>query len=368
MKTKLIQILTPGRHTDAKGKVVTFTETDLAAAAAAYDPQVFESPLVVGHPKMDAPAYGWVKALHFQDGALFAEPHQIEGEFAELVNAGRFKKISPSLYLPDSPSNPKPGSHYLKHIGFLGAAAPAIKGLKTVNFNEGEEDAFIVEFGEVPGGLVANLFRRLRDWLIADKGLEAADNVLPPYLIADIETMAARPENAEVPIPGVAFTEEESTVTTPNAQDLAAREAQIAERERAIAEREAVTRRQEHVSFAERLAQETRIRPTEKDQVVAFMEVLAQDAVVEFGEGDAKQSLPSLDWFKGFLSERPKLVEFAEVSPDGAPDTDAGVADFAAPSGYQVTAEASELHRKASAYQAKHSVDFITAYKAVGGQ
>ncbi|OYW21050.1 MAG: hypothetical protein B7Z43_11640, partial [Sphingomonas sp. 12-62-6] len=45
-------------------------EADLAATAAAYDPAKFEAPIVVGHPALDAPAYGWVRGLAFAEGTL----------------------------------------------------------------------------------------------------------------------------------------------------------------------------------------------------------------------------------------------------------------------------------------------------------
>ena len=45
-----IEVFRAGKHTDIKGRVVQFSEADLAAMAAAYDPKVFEAPYVVGHP------------------------------------------------------------------------------------------------------------------------------------------------------------------------------------------------------------------------------------------------------------------------------------------------------------------------------
>ncbi len=51
-----------------------------------------------------------------------------------MVKAGRFKSRSASFYHPDNPNNPKPGVYYLRHVGFLGAQPPAVKGLKAVEF------------------------------------------------------------------------------------------------------------------------------------------------------------------------------------------------------------------------------------------
>ncbi|WP_217994839.1 hypothetical protein [Methylogaea oryzae] len=72
----------------------------MEATARAYDPATHEAPIVVGHPAMDAPAYGWVSAVAYADGALSATPDQVDPAFAELVAAGRYKKISASFYAP----------------------------------------------------------------------------------------------------------------------------------------------------------------------------------------------------------------------------------------------------------------------------
>lgn len=75
-----------------------------------------------------------MRSLAAGDDGLNAEPHQVDPEFAEMVNAGRFKKISASFYTPDAPNNPVPGVYYLRHVGFLGAQPPAVKGLKQAEF------------------------------------------------------------------------------------------------------------------------------------------------------------------------------------------------------------------------------------------
>lgn len=69
---KPLQIFKPGRHTAMNGSALDFSESDLAASAAAYDPAKHEAPIVVGHPKTDGPAYGWVKQLNFAEGVLIS--------------------------------------------------------------------------------------------------------------------------------------------------------------------------------------------------------------------------------------------------------------------------------------------------------
>ena len=51
-----IEIFKPGRHMDDGGRVHSFTEADLAAMAAGYDPALREAPLTVGHPADNLPA------------------------------------------------------------------------------------------------------------------------------------------------------------------------------------------------------------------------------------------------------------------------------------------------------------------------
>jgi hypothetical protein len=59
---------------------------------------------------------------------LLAKLRDLAPEFVEWVRKGLYRKCSISLY-PDM---------RLRHVGFLGAAAPAVKGLLPVRFGEGE--------------------------------------------------------------------------------------------------------------------------------------------------------------------------------------------------------------------------------------
>lgn len=142
-----IEIFRVGTHTTSTGETLTFTPSMLADCARAYDPATSEAPLVIGHPKLDAPAYGWVSGLEFVDGSLRATPDQVEPLFGELVKAGRFKKISSAFYQAHAANNPVPGVLYLRHVGFLGAAAPAVRGLAPVSFAGGSDG--VITFGDI---------------------------------------------------------------------------------------------------------------------------------------------------------------------------------------------------------------------------
>jgi hypothetical protein len=370
MKTfKPIQIFKPGTHTAMSGATLSFSESDLAAAAAAYDPARHEAPLVVGHPRHDNPAYGWVASLAFTEGALDAEPVQVNPDFAEMVKSGAFKKISAAFYSPSAPNNPVPGVYYLRHVGFLGAQAPAVKGLRTPEFSDTEEG--VVEFADWGDMQNASLWRSLRDWIIGKFGLEEADKVVPGYTVSALEADAAQETD---PAPLSSFTEPQPKGDAMSAEEkarlaeLEAENARLKAEQAAFAEAEKTRVRAachaSHLSFSEGLIQAGKLLPAQKDVCVATLDFLAgQDTVVEFGEGDAKQ--PLADGLKAFLAALPKQVEFSEVAKvEGAGDT----VEFAAPGGYAVDADRLEIHKKALAWQAAHpNTSYQTAVNAVGG-
>lgn len=129
-----IEVFRTGSFTDMAGGEHSVTEGTLRDIAAAYDRDLAPAPVVIGHPQTDAPAYGWVENLHVQGGVLKATLEDTATAFADMVKAGHYKRVSISLFPPKSAANPKPGTFYLKHVGFLGAAAPAVPGLKPVHF------------------------------------------------------------------------------------------------------------------------------------------------------------------------------------------------------------------------------------------
>lgn len=129
-----IAIMRPGSFTSVEGTKISFSRADLAQIASSYDAKRDPAPIVVGHPQTNDPAFGWIGALEVQGDVLVAKPSEIAPSFAEAVKAGHYRKISAQLYQPGDPNSPNPNGYYLRHVGFLGAAAPAIKGLGTVAF------------------------------------------------------------------------------------------------------------------------------------------------------------------------------------------------------------------------------------------
>jgi hypothetical protein len=114
-----IQVFKIGTHTDSAGNERTWTHSDLDKIIAAYSAQNEQAPVVLGHPKTDDPAYGWVSAIKRDGDVLLAKFEKLCPEFINWVEKGLYRKISIALSADLS----------LRHIGFLGAATPAVKGL-----------------------------------------------------------------------------------------------------------------------------------------------------------------------------------------------------------------------------------------------
>ncbi|WP_319405140.1 hypothetical protein [uncultured Desulfosarcina sp.] len=125
-----IPIFQGGVQVDSEGQEHDGYEL-IEKAIETFDPAFHEPPAVIGHPKDNAPAYGWVEALKKGVsngiGVLLAKFKQVNPQFVELVRNGSFKKRSACFY-PDG---------RLRHVGFLGALPPAVKGLPDVRFSEG---------------------------------------------------------------------------------------------------------------------------------------------------------------------------------------------------------------------------------------
>lgn len=280
--TAPIEIFRAGTHTDVAGRTLTFAVADLIATATAYDPAVHQAPLVVGHPALDAPAYGWVQALAVTDDRLQAVPDQVEPQFAALVRAGRFKKISASFWLPDAPTNPTPGVYALRHVGFLGAAAPAIPGLRAPQFAADEADTITVDF--------------------------ALPSSKEPSSMTDLPVTPTNPTNPADPVADPLAARE---------AELTRREAALAQAEAALAQAEAARARTEAAAYADRHVQSGQLLPRQQAGLVELLLALpAAPLAFADGTGQTVQIGPRA-WLEQLIADLPPRVDYAErTAPD----------------------------------------------------
>lgn len=327
---KAVEVFRAGSHVDSKGQPHVFTEADLDRIAASYDPATHEAPAVIGHPKDNAPAYGWVEKVWRDGPVLKADFTDVAPEFADLVSNKRFKKRSISLY-PDGT---------LRHVGFLGAVPPAVKGLKDVSFAEGEATTF--EFGEdYRVSALGRIMVRLRDWIIAKFGQEAADTIMNTW---DVEQVLEKPEDQtsfeEEVMPGnpdimkqlktlqdqvASFNEKLTAVEKENA-DLKQANADLSGKVNAQADSQVTA---SFASFAEGLVNTGRLTPAQRDQALALLPALSGAKPLEFSEADGKTtSVPAVDALKNFLEGLPVQVDFSDrANRDRCAELPPGVSD-----------------------------------------
>ncbi len=363
-----IEIFKTGTHTESNGKERTWTEADLDAIASKYKPEEHEAPVVIGHPKDNAPAFGWVESVKRDGQTLYANLKGLVPEFVEAVKKGLYKKRSISLY-PDMT---------LRHVGFLGAMPPAVKGLADVQFSE--SDAVTIEFADYRGNIVGGIFRRLREWLIEKFDPDTADRIVGNWEIEELQREPAEPAFSETkPQTG-------GSMPTLREQEL---ERQLGELRQQIAEfseqlkskdiaitaaaqrasaLETAARKKEFVSFCESLSKEGKLPPAVVPATLDFMEILSGVETYEFAEGEGTKAAKPVEVFKTFLSGLGKVIEFGEHATKEKAGGQEGSRTAAAEFSGNVDEERLDIHNKAMEFCEKEGISYREAIYMVINQ
>jgi hypothetical protein len=354
LKEGWFAILRTGKATDSAGNTHDFKSEDLDDIMSEYDAELDAAPLVKGHPKTDGPAEGWVEKLMRVGDYLLAKPKQVATAFREEVNAGRFGKVSVKLK-----------GKKLIHVGFLGAAAPGVKGLGTVSLSEGEvaDGVFIIEFSlpeeycdiEIPADYrfesIGRFMRTMREREIEQNGVDAADKYYPQWWIDDLlrprpafktscscggcAACATAKYSEENPEPeeetDMSGTNKETkpTVTpatapaapqmTPEfAAQLESEKAENAKLRKQIEEGKAESRKKARAEFAEKFKE--KILPGEREILFAALDALEEKGEVEFSEGGKTVKASLMDSFVAFLDKavKPRVSTKEFATPERA--------------------------------------------------
>jgi hypothetical protein len=308
---KWVDIFSTGTHTDDKGNSHVIDVSFLESVAGNLNPALHEPPAVIGHPDTDAPAYGWVDGLRVDGDLLQAQFYDVDPDFEEIVRKGRYKKRSASFYL-DATLAPGGRVPSLRHVGFLGAKPPAVKGLRNVDFNEGEAITFEdINFSEGESMTDDEKVKTTVRESIAEffKDLFSSKDKTPAnFSEADVKRIAAEAAQAET----ASFAEENKTL-----------KAQLEELKTQVATQSGVTTRGQIVAFCESLGK-SKFPPAFMNLgAVEFMERLAtlpgdvKVSVVSFEETagtkkEIKTESTLLKWFQDFLTNIGPVVQFGE--------------------------------------------------------
>ncbi|HMU35162.1 MAG TPA: hypothetical protein PKC89_15000 [Pyrinomonadaceae bacterium] len=323
-----IEIARVGKVADSTGTARDLSKDWITRVIANYAASGHDAPIVVGHPDSDtAPAFGWATELRLNGDVLEARFADTDEAFEKLVESGRYKKRSASFYL-DPPN--------LRHVGFLGGQAPAIKGLRDIKFSDG--DSFAIE--------VTNLKEQ-------EKKMEEKDlDQLPESFWEKIKSKLGVNQKAEfkegeekdekpvVPAASLDLSEElkahvASAIETASAdfkeqiKTLKQEKDELAKRFDAASSN---TRRTEIASFVEAIPAEKGRHYLKRAGIVEFMESLAvadaKDAkpAISFSEkaGEKPVEFSRVEWFKQLVAELPTIVQFGEKFGDLVASPEAG--------------------------------------------
>lgn len=340
-----MEIFRAGSYVSSAGLPVTLTAAELADIAAQYNTQEHEAPVTVGHPAHDQPAYGWIKSIRSNGDSLLVDYAQLEPQFAELVNAGRFKKRSAAFYTPEHPHNPTPGHWYLRHVGFLGALPPVVKGLKDV-----------AEFSENESGLQGCVF--FSEPIELQKDKQMPDTTPTPAAAPGADAQAQL--QAQVAQLQQRINEQQQQIQTLTTERDAALAAQKTAEEKLAAQAKAEeSQAQAQIAqFAEGLVKAGKVLPKDKAMHVEIMNNLAKadkESLVEFSEGNIKRSESRLKAYQQQLAGKDVQVAFGEFAPasSGAPQESEALTD-------------EQLDKKVREYMAAHAdVNYAQALSAV---
>ncbi len=328
------EVFRAGKHTSSNGQAKDWTEKDLDKIVEKYNPDFHEAPIVTGHPKDNDPAFGWVEEVKREGKSLKVKFKQVADEFQEWIDKGLYKKVSVSI-------SPEYG---LRHVGFLGAIPPAIKGLN-YQFKEDINEE-IYEFADFEQNLnwkfrdIGDVVGRIRDFFIEKYGLEEADRVIGSWsskyigekLQEDIVNYKETEENtlslkdlfAKFKGEKAEFQEFESEVKnaiTPIlkkeiesefAEKMKEKDAKIAKLEADAKKQEIEKRKVDFKEFAEKLHKEGKLVSDKINTVIDFMEAFNGIGEFEFSEGEENKKENALEKFKNFMESMPELTKDGE--------------------------------------------------------
>lgn len=312
-----IEICRIGEFVEAGGSRVVVDDKFLNEAIINFNAAHHEPPVVIGHPQLDAPAFGWTHQLRRNGEKLEAQFSDTNDDFEAMVKNGAFRKRSSAFYLTPTAT--------LKHVGFLGAMPPAIKGLQNIKFSEGETVTFERSFNfneEINMGLedkdvekvTEGVFEKIKNFFKPEEPAAIlGDQTKPATAVAAFSEADAK----------TLVTEAVKAVEVKFSEQMAEKDKQIEALQIASNSQSASGRRAEIVSFFEKQGANKITPALKKLGIVEFSESLAitdaankEKAVVCFAEGaDGKMvehKFGQLEWFQNFIEAMSPFVTFGE--------------------------------------------------------
>jgi hypothetical protein len=296
-----IEVFRAGTHTATNGTTKTYTIEDLQAMAKLYNDQTdHEAPLVVGHPETNDPAYGWAKKLQVSGDRLQAFVEFVGDKIKSAIDSKMFKKVSIALY----------GNNLLRHIGLLGAAPPAVKGLAPVEFKSGDEYSEIEISTEV--SLMTKFLANIRKAFAKNYSEDELEKIFPKedcevlFNSADLKLETKQKQEDEMDDKIKAeFTEQITGLKTTIAELKEQREKDQLEYASGLKKMKLDAESSLFSTFVEGLVKDGKVLAAEVDNLKAeFADIYLANSQLTFSEG--QKSL--IEKFRDRLSARPVVV------------------------------------------------------------
>lgn len=332
------EIFRTGIHTDSMGDQKDWTEEELNRIAARYNEQKeHEAPLVIGHPETNHPAYGWVESLKVEAGKLLAKAAQIVPEFAEAIKAGLYKKRSISLY-PDL---------LLRHVGFLGAVPPAVKGLKDIAFSA-------MEYVEYTGDFPATRDDQSPDFDYAQSPVEKE-------LVVENNTLkiTLAEKDQQLTDANSRLNEKEYLLTEANTK--------LAGLQKEFSEFKSAREKTDFKVFLESKVAVRAITPAQAELVMSFYDDLKNANMLnitfsDLAGADGGEKNPTA-FLKNFVEKMPKILPGNSDIPGTEPD---GIIPDAEEMGLKAREYVDEQHKKGITISCTEAVKIVKASRGAG--
>ena len=316
---KFFEVFKAGNYPQGK-----FTKAEVEELAKNYDPSFCEAPITLDH-EQKGPAYGWVENLKEDGGVLKATFKDLSDDLKEFVNQGKYKKISIEIYRELEGKKP-----YLKAVSFLGASIPQVKGMKAVEFKDGESDTYIFETA------------------IQDSEDDEDTEVLKATIddltkqVADFKEKAKK--NTE--IKDLKSQVKDLSIQLAKFKDDAAGKDELAKELKDIKDN---LRTKDFNEFIDKQIETGTLTPAQKDAVFSILCDL--DNVKKFD--DASNSIED---FKTLITAMPKQIEFSEVATKKKSTTKVDEEKYA-----DADEESVEIYKQAKALAKKENISFKDA-------
>jgi hypothetical protein len=370
-KFNWMPILRTGTFTDRNKQTVSITKEDLDGIVEKYNPSKSKANFVIEHPSFDEIGFGHPGKLKRVGDVLLALPEKVNEKFKSMVNSGKLPHRSVTLSKADKT---------LKNISFLPPKVkPAVSGLGGYEFASPADDEMLFEFEAAseewnfasvddndiefaqyevsrwPFNSIERMFRRFKNFIITEKGLDTADKMFPEY---EIEEAGNPPHVWEKPDPltnQFSKPKDENNMTPEEIQKLQKKAEAADQLEAANAKLKTdlelaqgkLTANEEqnilksHIEFCESDDVKNRVLPANKMKVAHTLAAIdkaftGDNNVIEFSEGDNKMEVKPLEMVKELIKQLPEF-EFSEIATgsqsdpelDSAQKTGSEIAGFA---------------------------------------